>query len=106
MKLLENLSAVASSSYESACVSLNSARESYAYQEAKRDGSLDATMQQAIAEYISKHGCTTGEAYLQVGTRAKYLEEMASGDLTFHAARVKMREQNKVNAVELANFVN
>ncbi len=87
MKTLQNLEAKAESAVHSAAVSFNAARDAYVLLEAERKGTDSPLLQEAARQYQEKHGCTGTQAFVQIGKRAEYLKELATGESTFLSAK-------------------
>ena len=97
MQTLKDLKAVTVSATQSAAVSLNAAADAYALLEAERKGYATQLLQTAALEYRKKQGCTDAEAFVQIGIRALYLQELASGESTFRNSKdiLLTKQQNE-----------
>ena len=93
MQTLKDLKAVTVSATQSAAVSLNAAADAYALLEAVRKGYATQLLQTAAFEYRKKQGCTDAEAFVQIGIRALYLHELASGESTFRNSKAILTKQ-------------
>lgn len=94
MQILNDIQGITKSAKQSAAVSLNAARDAYVWQEAKRKGNEEDMLQKAAKIYRIKHGCSVLVSYAQVCERVKYLEELATGDSTFHQAKEQLSISN------------
>lgn len=79
------------SSVESARAALNAQGEAYAYLEAVRTGTVEDLLKLAAKNLREAKGCSAAAAFEIVGQRGVYIEELARGDSTFHAARKQMQ---------------
>lgn len=79
------------SSAESARAALNAQGEAYAYLEAVRTGTVDDLLKIAAKNIQEADGCSAAKAFEIVGQRGVYIEELARGDSTFHAARKQLQ---------------
>lgn len=94
MKIHEIIGATRSAA-ESARVGLNAGNEAYVYLEAVRKGTEAKLLKTAAVRHQAKHGCTHAEAFATVGQRGLYIEELARGDSTFHAANESLKGQDE-----------
>lgn len=88
------------SSAESARAALNAQGEAYAYLEAVRTGTVDELLKLAAKNIQESKGCSAAKAFEIVGQRGVYIEELARGDSTFHAAK-KQLHAGDGNAVDV-----
>ena len=100
MEIIEKTRGVARSAAHSAAVSYNAASDMYTLTEAVRKGTDEELLQQAAATYRLKHGCSATEAFIQIGKRAEYLQELAAGESTFREAKkqIDVRRKKQMDA--------